>query len=129
MALTGGARIDGPPPRPQHAGQPPFTHVSGDVFTFNSATRAHPFSPPSATRPAQTSPPSSSRIGVLAPNRSKGAGTYPRVPDEPYPQVLDDDEPDFVITAYPQVPDDSKPPLADNQFTSSQATVLQAPMP
>ena len=44
----------------------------------------------------------------------------------PYPQVLDS-SPDLLVISYPQVPDDSKQLLADHQFVSPQATILQAP--
>ena len=48
---------------------------------------------------------------------------------EPYPQVLEGEGPDLLVISYPQVADDSKPELADHQFVSAQATVLQAPAP
>uniref|UniRef100_A0A7S0Q507 Uncharacterized protein n=1 Tax=Coccolithus braarudii TaxID=221442 RepID=A0A7S0Q507_9EUKA len=50
-------------------------------------------------------------------------------PPEPYPQVLEDEEPDMLVISFPQVDDDSKPPLADHQFVSSQGAILQAPAP
>ena len=50
-------------------------------------------------------------------------------PPEPYPQVLEDNEPDMLVISYPQVDDDSKPALADHQFVSSQGAILRAPAP
>jgi hypothetical protein len=45
------------------------------------------------------------------------------------PQILESEEPDYLVYSYPIVDDDSKPALADDQFVSPQVTVLQAPTP
>jgi len=113
-AVAPSIRIDGPPPTVelQSRDLPPewearLDTASGRLFFFNAETQTSQWHRP----------------GSVAIGSTRLVGQKP----DPYPQVLEAEAADLLVVAYPQVADDSKPDLADHQFVSPQATVLQAP--
>ena len=92
--------------------QPILDRASGAIFYYNATTGVTQWNWP-GSEPA-------AKLHQLQ---------RPLLP-EPYPQVIETpDEPDLLAVSYLQVPDDSKPDVADHQFVSPEATVLQAPSP